>query len=369
MTELQNTYNPDYAVPTGWILEEYLETKELSQASFARSCGRSAKLISEIIKGKAPVEPQTALEFERVLGLDASVWLGIESSYRLFLAKEKEKQELKENIEWTKKFPIKELKEHNIIPKDSKNEDLVSKLLSFLGIANPDIWHKQIDEMFPKLQFRKQHSHGLSPESLSVWLKLGEIEGRKQHCRPYDRSRFIKKLKEIRNFTTEEPNAFYPKMVELCNDAGVMLAILPQLPKLPVCGIARWLTPNKPLISLTLRYKTNDHFWFSFFHESAHILNHSKKEVFVDTSTKNDNETDEEEKEADMWATSMLIPDKEFQLFAKPNLDQNEILTFAKKMNVHPAIVVGRLQNQGFLPWNRFNNYKLKFELSYKYSD
>ncbi|MDE2755967.1 MAG: HigA family addiction module antitoxin [Acidobacteriota bacterium] len=77
------SYQPDYAVPPGWVLEEHLESHGLSPAELARRCGRPAKLISEIIAGEAPVEPETALKFERVLGLDASIWLGIEARYQL----------------------------------------------------------------------------------------------------------------------------------------------------------------------------------------------------------------------------------------------------------------------------------------------
>ena len=80
-----NEYRPDYAVPPGWVLEERLEAQGISQAEFARRCGRSPKLISEIISGKASLEPATALQFERVLGVDASLWLGIEAAYRLQL--------------------------------------------------------------------------------------------------------------------------------------------------------------------------------------------------------------------------------------------------------------------------------------------
>ena len=59
-----------------------MQSRGLSQAELARRCGRSARLISEIIAGKAPVEPGTALQFERVLGLDAGIWLGIEARYQ-----------------------------------------------------------------------------------------------------------------------------------------------------------------------------------------------------------------------------------------------------------------------------------------------
>ena len=88
------SYNPDYAVPPGWVLEERLEVHKISHAEFARRCGRSPKLISEIIAGKAPIEPKTAIQFEKVLGVDAGIWLGIESDYRLHLELEVETRPL-----------------------------------------------------------------------------------------------------------------------------------------------------------------------------------------------------------------------------------------------------------------------------------
>ena len=86
------SYNPDYAVPPGRVLEERLKAHKISHAEFARRCGRSPKLISEIIAGKAPIEPKTAIQFEKVLGVDAGIWLGIESDYRLHLEREAETQ-------------------------------------------------------------------------------------------------------------------------------------------------------------------------------------------------------------------------------------------------------------------------------------
>lgn len=86
-----NQYRPDYAVPPGWILEERLEVQGISQAEFARLCGCSSKLISEIVSGKAPLEPETARQFEKVLGVDASIWLGIEDAYRTHRSQEAER--------------------------------------------------------------------------------------------------------------------------------------------------------------------------------------------------------------------------------------------------------------------------------------
>ena len=83
MATTTNHFQPDYAVPPGWILEEHLEVHGISQAEFARRCGCTTQLISEIMTGKAPVEAETALLFEKELGLAASIWLGIEKDYRL----------------------------------------------------------------------------------------------------------------------------------------------------------------------------------------------------------------------------------------------------------------------------------------------
>ena len=93
MLSQAHRYRPDHAVPPGWVLEERLGAQGASQAEFARRCGRSAKLTSEIISGKAPVEPETALQFEKVLGVAAAIWLGIEADHQLHQARQAEARE------------------------------------------------------------------------------------------------------------------------------------------------------------------------------------------------------------------------------------------------------------------------------------
>lgn len=92
METLLNQFDPDYSVPPGWVLEEYLETLGISHAEFAHRCGCSSKLIGEIISGKAPLEPKMALQFEKILDLDASIWLGIESSYQAHQVRTEERK-------------------------------------------------------------------------------------------------------------------------------------------------------------------------------------------------------------------------------------------------------------------------------------
>ena len=120
-----NQFKPDYAVPPGWVLEEYLEVRDMSQAEFARRCGRSTELISEIIAGKAPLDADTALQFEKILGLNVSIWLGIEKDYRLHLARKADAEKAASDAKWAQPIPIAERVKQNV----TKPPEPVSSLL------------------------------------------------------------------------------------------------------------------------------------------------------------------------------------------------------------------------------------------------
>ena len=109
MATATNQYHPDYAVPPGWIIEERLAAQGISHAELARRCGRSPKLISEIISGEVPIAPKTALQFEKVMGLDAGIWLGIEANCRLHRERQAEARTTEESVVWARTFPTGEL--------------------------------------------------------------------------------------------------------------------------------------------------------------------------------------------------------------------------------------------------------------------
>ena len=94
MVETAYRFAPDYIVPPGWVLEEYLEVRGIPPEDFAQLCGRDPELIAGIIAGEMPVDAATAAEFERALGLAAHIWRGIEERYRQGLAQGRRVAEL-----------------------------------------------------------------------------------------------------------------------------------------------------------------------------------------------------------------------------------------------------------------------------------
>ena len=198
--------------------------------------------------------------------------------------------------------------------------------------------------------------------AISAWLRLGEREAEKLNTRSYDRSGFEAALDEIRALTVEPPEVFEPRVRALLRRAGVGFVLVPAIPRARVSGVARWLSPQHPLIQLSLYGKTNDKFWFTFFHEAAHILLHAgdKKSVWLDDAAAGQ-VTESAEREANAWAADKLIPPRYVPDFVSL-YDTASVYVFASKVGIHPGIVVGRLQHDRLIPFERMNDLKATFK-------
>jgi Zn-dependent peptidase ImmA (M78 family) len=109
------------------------------------------------------------------------------------------------------------------------------------------------------------------------------------------------------------------------------------------------------LLQLSFRHKCDDSFWFSFFHEAAHILRHGKRRVFIEGH----GVASVAEKEADTFAQDVLIPTVEYQRFLSLLPHSHEkIARFAERVGIAPGIVVGRLQHDGHLSPHCCNDLK-----------
>ncbi len=346
---------PDYAVAPGETLSETLESLGMKQRDLALRTGMSTKTINEIVKGKAPITPDTSVLLERVTGVPSRMWNNLEANYREQLAKIADRQRLEEDLDWLKSIPTNELIKQGVVEKQPDKISLLHAILSFFGVASSESWHDLW--MQPEASFRKSAAFEAQPEAVATWLRLGELKAHGVETEPYDKDEFRAALDEIRDLTTENPEVFGPEMKELSASAGVAVVFVPEVKNCPISGVARWLTAEKALIQLSLRHKSDDHFWFSFFHEAGHILNDAKKEVFIDDG----NEEEGREEQANRFAANFLIPPSEaFQL---PNLKSKAaVQRFAESIGIAPGIVVGRLQKDGVIPYKNLNGLRQRFE-------
>lgn len=351
---LKNQYLPDGVSPPGETLLEVLSTRGMSQADFAGRTGRPTKTINEIVKGKAAITPETALQFELVLGIPASFWNNREQQYREALARRKETNSLATQLSWLDKIPSKSMMKMGWIPETNNKIQLIQYLLMFFGVASPRSWNEVWS--YTQTSFKQSRTLKSDPGAVAAWLRKGELEALKVPVAEFDPNRLKETLGRIRRLTKELPNNFASIVVTECSKAGVRVVFVPELPRTYTWGATRWLSQSNALIQLSLRYKTDDHLWFTFFHEAAHILLHGKRTVIVETD---DQTKDEKELEADSFAREWLIPEAEYRKFRRlESRSCAAISRFAYELSIAPGIVVGRLQHDGVLARTNCNNLK-----------
>jgi HTH-type transcriptional regulator / antitoxin HigA len=339
-----------------------LTALEMTQVELATRTGLSLKHVNQIIQGVAPVTPDTALLLEKTTGVQARMWNSLEATYREHVLRAESREALLKEADWLKELPIAELKKRELLPDTNDKGTLLEAVCDFFRVADrkswEDVWRR------PLASFRQSPSFAADAGAVSVWLRLGELEAEEIDCEPFDPTRFRDALSEIRELTTwKDVAAASQRLVELCKEAGVAIVFVAEIGKTRSSGAARWLTPTKALIQLSLRHKFEDHLWFSFFHEAGHILLHSKKETFINTGGKGAPGTDGAmEDEANRFAANQLIPRHHDSRLPLLHTDA-DVKAFAREIGIAPGIVVGRLQKEKLWGWNRGNNLKRKLML------
>jgi len=360
--EAKLLYQPDEVSAPGTTLLDLLEERGMTQVELAERTGRPLKTINEIIKGKAIITSETAIQFERVLGASAEFWSQREANYRAYLARQKELEQLATHKEWLRRFPIKEMKKRGWLTcTDSITEQMIA-ILNFFGVAAPEQWEYGWTKR--KLAFRKAMNLKSDVEAISVWLRQGEIEGEKIVCKPFNKEKLLISLKEMRQLTLEKnPHVFIPLLTTICAECGIAMVFVQPFPRVPVYGASCWLNPEKALIQLSLRGKTADILWFTIFHEIAHVVKHSKKEFFIEIDNKSITKSTEE-LEADYFSTEVLIPSSRLTNWLNNNkkLTLPIILNFAKELGIAPGILVGRLQHINRIRYDNFNQLKFRYK-------
>jgi HTH-type transcriptional regulator / antitoxin HigA len=353
-------FAPDYAVPPGATVRELLETLDLTQSDLAERTGRPKKTINEIIQGKAAITPDTALQFEHVLGVHASFWNNLETAYRARLARAEERARLSDDVPWLSTFPIKEMGKLEWIKSETDRVDMVREILTFFGVASASAWTDVWDTVRKSTALRQGKSQRVDFGAITAWLRKGELEGRTLECAPYDPGRFRDALRHIRTLTTTDPGTFCREIQKRCAAAGVAVVFVPELPRLRLFGAARWLSPEKALIQLSLYYKSDDQLWFSFFHEAAHVLLHGRREIFVDST---DTSIDKQEREANRFASDYLIPPDQYSEFVnRDDFARAAVVSFASAVGITPGIVVGRLQHDKLIGFNELNDLRRRLQ-------
>lgn len=337
------------AIPPGATIKEQLQDRGMKQKEFASRMDLSEKHISRLINGEVCLTPDVANRLELVLGIPANFWLNLEANYRCKIALVQEENELEKDALIAEKFPYSEMANLGWVKVTKYVTDQVYELRKFFEIAKLDLLNKpNISEVL----FRRLSNNEKADYSLLAWVQKVRIESREIEVKKINIKRIQKSINKIKEMTSYSLEEFKPKLQKLLNEYGIALVILPHMKGSFLQGVS-FKDNEKIVIGMTLRGKDSDKFWFSFFHELGHvILGH------LNSTSASENE----EKEADYFAQNELISSSSYRDFIeKDDFSSKSVVLFAQSQNIDAGIVVGRLQNDGYIPYTALNNLKTKF--------
>ena len=340
------------AVPPGATIKEQLSDRGLTQKEFARRMDMSEKHISHLINGDVELTPQVALRLEYVLGLPASFWNNLEAKYQEQKVRVKEELEIEQDAEMCKKFPYTKMSNLGWVAKTRIENERVYALRAFFEVANLGVL-KELQ--IPGIAYRVIADKENNDYALAAWAQKAKLEARKISTLPINIEKLKKSIDPIRKMTVDSPDEFCEKLQEILSQCGVAIVFLPHIGGSFLHG-ASFLDGKHIVVGLTVRGKDADRFWFSLFHELFHI---------IDGHINNKHTTDEQERQADIFAQDTLIPPADFLSFVdKHNFSKSSVISFARFISIDPGIVVGRLQKEHYVPYSNLNQLKTKYSIS-----
>ena len=287
-----------------------------------------------------------------VLGVPAKFWNNLESIYREKIIKAEAENAMEADKEMVKKIPYREMVKLGWIPDAVESNEKVVNLRKFFEVVELSLIGK---EQITRIACRRLAITEKSDLALMAWAQEARIKARNIQTASINIKGLTSVLNNIRNMTVLNPKEFCPKIKKCLADCGIALVFLPHLEGSFLQG-ASFIDGNKIVLGLTARGKDADKFWFSLFHELAHIvLGH----VGQPNGTSED-----DEKEADRWSGDILIDSKDFEEFRRNrDYSESQVLQFAKAQGIAPGIIVGRMQLEGMIKYSMLNNLKEKYEI------
>ena len=352
------TFQPDYAVPPGATLEETMEALGFTQRDFARRLGLTVQSLNRIFKGEQPITAETAVKLERVTGTAAAFWNNLETQYRQQLQRAEAAVPDSKLADWVNQFDYAGMAARGWVAATRKIDEKVEHLLAFFGVAGVAEWEATHMHTLNQGAYRLAPAVKAHRPETTAWIQRGMTIARGLAPAEYDETRFKEAVREARLLATEPPLSVVRQLEELYREAGVALVFLDTLSGMGVHAFTRWIkAQNTAVILHGMRCKTNDHFWFDLFHETAHILLHGRSHEFLEY----DGINDPREAQANKWAGNLLIPEGAWQRFksSTASYTAEAIRAFAGEHAIHPAIVVGRLQKEELLRRDRHATMKI----------
>lgn len=360
-TELD--FAPMWAVPPGRTISDLMKSKGIASTRLAHLVDMTENDFDSLLMGKSALTAGIAARLEAALGASVSFWLRREEQYR------KQLTQLTDGVDpdnedyksWLKSLPVRDMQDLGWVESTKDKTDKLRRYLEFFDVPNLDAWYRTYVDMKAATAFRTTDAYLENAPATAAWLRQGELQAERIECSNWNPQRFEAKLTKIRSLTNiAAPSEFLPKLQKLCAEAGVAVVIVKAPKGCRASGATFFANPDKAVLQLSFRYLSDDQFWFSFFHEAAHLILHWDADLLIlETS---DSPKSPREEEANLFAAEQLIPSELQQRLSEAAKTPRGIMRLARDAGVSYGIVVGQMQFRGHIRRDRYNRLKTRYK-------
>lgn len=355
MTTQLSAFAPDWASPPGETLRDVMRERGLPVEEVARQAGIRIDELELLLTGEAEVTLAVAKGLAAAVGSTAQFWVNRECQYRDGLARA-------ELSQWVRSLPTSEMRRLGWIPASRSVEDLFRLCLDFFRVSD----HGSLLERRALLEtalYRSSRSLSLDDGAALAWLqearrrahRLGQVGALR-------RTELRTTLSRFRHVTLDKnPQSFLPTVESALARSGVRLVVLQAPRGCTISGASLVLDDGSAMIALTARHLSDDHLWFTLYHEAAHLILHDADAIFVDDLDGDERSLDAIESEADEFASDLLVPSELRAELAGRRPTSRDIIRASIRHKVAPGIVVGHLQHEGVLEYRQLNSLKRRY--------
>lgn len=354
-------FEPNWVSPPGKTIVRMAHVNNIELGDIGERLGLEVNELNSLIKGSLRISHDIAKGLSEELGSTPAFWKKRDEEYLVNLKRIKKISNTSELSEWAHFFPIHSMQRLGWIKKHSKGEKLSEELLDFFGCLNLKEWNQRYTDGFGEVAFRKSFAFENDQYATIAWLREGERQLSKLKLPAFNSQAFKEKIPKLKKLSfLKRPDIFLPKLVSECEKLGVGV-VSSRAPEGCRASGATWTTKHgNPVIILSFRYLSEDHLWFTFFHEVGHIM-HERVHINLDVSDPSPFESEKKETEADKFANDVLIPMEFRDEFKNLPRNRHAIIKFSKKINVTSGVIVGQLQKFGKFRQNQMNFLKRRY--------
>ncbi len=342
---------PAEVFPPGEFIKEELDARGWAQEDLAKILDKPLPTVNQIINGKRTIIADTAKRLAAAFGTSAQFWMNLETTWQLAQQPEAPGTErVRSRARLYDIAPIREMERRGWLRKTTTFEELERELQRFFAVASLD----DVPGLAAAARASIQGEYAGMTAAQWAWCRRACQVAQAVNAGRFARCKVERAVGDLRPLMSEPTEVRHvPKVLA---NAGIRFVIVEHLSHTKIDGAALWPSRTKPVVAMSMRYGRIDYFWFTLLHELAHILNQDGQQADVNLFEMS-NSVDEAERIANNQASRWLVaPNKleSFILRTTPLYSTQRIRNFAKKMGVHPAVVVGQLKFRNELDWNQY---------------